>query len=57
MSAHVHLVPLGGMSGDMFVSALLDALPELAEPALADVRAVLPEGAKVRIMRLAGASK
>lgn len=49
MSAHVHLTPLGGMAGDMFVAALLDALPHLAEPVLADVQAVLPEGAKVTL--------
>ncbi|MFO1433970.1 MAG: nickel pincer cofactor biosynthesis protein LarC [Candidatus Competibacteraceae bacterium] len=28
---HVHLDPVGGVAGDMFVAALLDAWPELAE--------------------------
>lgn len=49
MSAHVHLVPLGGMAGDMFVAAVLDAMPDLAELVLADVRAVLPDGATVEL--------
>lgn len=50
MSVHLHLMPLGGMAGDMFVAAVLDALPDLAEPVLADVRAVLPEGARVDLL-------
>lgn len=37
---HFHLDPVGGIAGDMFVSALLDLRPELAEPAIAAVRAV-----------------
>ncbi|MEM8948647.1 MAG: LarC family nickel insertion protein [Pseudomonadota bacterium] len=36
---HLHLDPLGGIAGDMFVAALLDAWPELAEGAIAAVRA------------------
>src|SRR5512143_1821502 len=28
---HIHLDPVGGVAGDMFVAALLDAWPELAE--------------------------
>lgn len=28
---HVHLDPVGGVAGDMFVAALLDAFPELAD--------------------------
>lgn len=41
---HVHLTPLGGMAGDMFAAALLDAMPELAAPVLDAVRAALPTG-------------
>ena len=33
MTLHVHLDPVGGISGDMFAAAMLDAFPDL-EPAL-----------------------
>jgi uncharacterized protein (TIGR00299 family) protein len=36
---HIHLDPLGGVAGDMFVAALLDLRPELAPAAIAAVRA------------------
>ncbi len=36
---HLHLDPVGGIAGDMFVACLLDAWPELAEGAIAAVRA------------------
>jgi uncharacterized protein (TIGR00299 family) protein len=39
---HVHLDAVGGIAGDMFVAALLDALPALRDRVLADVVAVLP---------------
>ncbi|WP_191059905.1 LarC family nickel insertion protein [Geminicoccus harenae] len=42
---HIHLDAAGGLAGDMFAAALLDALPELQDRVLADCRAVLPEGA------------
>lgn len=35
---HLHLDPVGGIAGDMFVACLLDAWPELAEGAIAAVR-------------------
>jgi uncharacterized protein (TIGR00299 family) protein len=38
----VHLDAVGGVAGDMFVAAMLDALPQLRARVLADVRAVLP---------------
>jgi pyridinium-3,5-bisthiocarboxylic acid mononucleotide nickel chelatase len=42
--SHIHLDPLGGIAGDMFLAAVLDAKPELAEGALAAMRAAgLPE--------------
>lgn len=36
---HIHIDPVGGVAGDMFVAALLDAWPELTAAALAAVRA------------------
>lgn len=36
---HIHLDPVGGIAGDMFVAALLDAFPEHAGGAIAAVRA------------------
>lgn len=39
---HIHLDAVGGAAGDMFVAALLDALPELAPRVMADLAAVLP---------------
>jgi len=35
---HIHLDPVGGIAGDMFVGAVLDLHPEFAEPAMAAVR-------------------
>lgn len=39
---HIHLQPLGGIAGDMFAAAMLDAFPELVAQVFADVAAVLP---------------
>lgn len=47
----IHLDPVGGMSGDMFLAAILDAHPEL-ETGLADVLSAVGLGHKVRIARL-----
>jgi uncharacterized protein (TIGR00299 family) protein len=41
---HIHLDAVGGIAGDMFVAALLDAFPDFRARVLADARAVLPEG-------------
>ena len=47
--AHIHLDPLGGLSGDMFLGATLDAWPALAEGAFAAMRAAgLPDAWQVR---------
>ncbi len=35
---HIHLDPVGGIAGDMFIAAMLDAFPELATPMLAAIR-------------------
>lgn len=37
MARHIHLDPTGGMAGDMFVSAMLDAFPELQDPCWRDL--------------------
>lgn len=37
MSRHAHLDLVGGIAGDMFAAAMLDALPELTEPLMADL--------------------
>ena len=42
MSGHVHITPLGGMAGDMFVAGMLDAFPEFTDAVLDATRAVLP---------------
>lgn len=46
----IHLDPVGGIAGDMFVAALLDAFPDLVERVLADVARVLPpEAGRARL--------
>src|ERR1700730_3585607 len=37
----LHLDPVGGMAGDMFIAAVLDAFPELEEGMLASIGAAL----------------
>lgn len=43
-SLAIHLDLVGGLAGDMFVAALLDALPALAPPLFAALAAVQPHG-------------
>lgn len=42
---HVHLDAVGGVAGDMFAAALLDAFPDLRPRVFADLAAVAPAGA------------
>lgn len=39
---HIHLDPVGGAAGDMFIAAMLHARPDLVARVLADVATVLP---------------
>ncbi|EWY41164.1 hypothetical protein N825_31385 [Skermanella stibiiresistens SB22] len=41
---HIHLDVVGGIAGDMFVAALVDAMPDLQRRVLEDASAVLPGG-------------
>lgn len=50
--SHVHLDPLGGISGDMFIAALLDAWPQAAAGLEAAMRAAgLPADWRVEIAK------
>jgi hypothetical protein len=49
--AHFHLDPLGGLAGDMFLAALLDAHPEHAEDTFTAMRAAgLPDSWRTRLV-------
>jgi uncharacterized protein (TIGR00299 family) protein len=49
--AHLHLDPLGGLAGDMFLAALLDAHPEHAKATFAAMRAAgLPDSWQTRLI-------
>ncbi len=44
---HIHLDPLGGVAGDMFVAAMLDAFPEHREAAMAAARNLAGVGCRL----------
>ncbi|MCP4040750.1 MAG: LarC family nickel insertion protein [Gammaproteobacteria bacterium] len=47
---HIHLDPVGGLAGDMFCAAILDAYPRLLEELLVAVRGLEPpEGIRVEL--------
>ena len=49
---HLHLDPLGGLAGDMFLAALLDTHPEHADETFAAMRAAgLPDSWQTRLVR------
>ena len=43
--SHIHLDAVGGIAGDMFVAAMLDAAPDLVPRVMADLAAILPSEA------------
>ncbi len=48
---HLHLDPVGGIAGDMFIAALLDAYPELSDGLDTALRKVgLPPGARCAVV-------
>jgi uncharacterized protein (TIGR00299 family) protein len=47
----LHLDPLGGIAGDMFIGAMLDAFPDLEAGTLASIYRVLPDGVACRQRR------
>ena len=44
MSLAIRLDAVGGVAGDMFVAAMVDAMPDLRDRVLSDATAVLPPG-------------
>ncbi|MBL8692064.1 MAG: nickel pincer cofactor biosynthesis protein LarC [Rhodospirillaceae bacterium] len=51
MSLHIHLDPVGGIAGDMFAAAILNAMPELASPLLQAIGSLeLPEEVKAKVI-------
>lgn len=47
---HIHLDAIGGIAGDMFAAAVLDAFPDLAAPCLAAVRGLVGAEADVTLI-------
>ncbi|SIS51543.1 LarC family nickel insertion protein [Paracoccus saliphilus] len=40
---HIHIDPVGGAAGDMFIAAMLDSFPALEDRIMRDIAAILPE--------------
>jgi hypothetical protein len=52
LTHRIHLDPIGGIAGDMFVAALADAFPELIRGLLAEIEKLpVPAGAKSGVVR------
>ncbi len=49
VTLHVHLDAVGGIAGDMFVAAMLQAFPDHVEPCLAAVRRLVGKDAKIDV--------
>lgn len=47
---HIHLDPVGGIAGDMFVAAILDAFPDLKEACIAAVAALVGDSAEIQLL-------
>jgi len=51
MSLHIHLDPIGGIAGDMFAAAMLNAFPDLAGPLLRAIGVLeLPEEVRATLI-------
>ena len=50
MSLQIHLDALGGVAGDMFLAAMLDAFPDLEAGVLASIASVLGDKARCRLI-------
>lgn len=49
--AKIHLDPVGGLAGDMFIAALLDAWPECVDGLIAELRRLpLPAGLDIQVV-------
>jgi len=48
---HIHLDPLGGIAGDMFVAAMLGAYPDLADPCFAVLRDLIGNEAEAELVQ------
>ena len=52
MSDHIHLDPVGGIAGDMFIAALLDAWPDLTTDLVTAIHAAgLPDAIQIDVRR------
>jgi hypothetical protein len=52
MADHIHLDPVGGIAGDMFIAALLDVWPDMAAELVASIHAAgLSDAVKIHVWR------
>ena len=50
LAVRIHLDPVGGIAGDMFVAALLDVWPEFEAGVLEALAAVEPASVRARVI-------